>query len=542
LTYASQAGLNPQNIPDVFETFAYDHLLAKYWSDMTDAERAESTLNDAQVVWTGSNVVTQAPGVLQVEMGLQITPSAGTASDDKFVGAEFGPPADQSNFTGEVALAQDANGGSLNDGCNAVTGVSGKIALVDRLPQSGGYTPCTFKQKALHAQQAGAVGLIVADYSGSDGLGGMADDPNTTATITIPSVFINNADGVDLKSAISAGATQAAIVPMPGRSGTDASDQPYLFTPAKYQPGSSVSHWGLGPRPSLLMEPYIHADIPLGLDLTPAFMHDIGWTIGSDVTLAVAKAGSDDAWPGGTAQYIVTVLNHGNTDAQNVNITADTPAGLTLKSVTGAGCSALPCNVGTVAADSRKTVVITFSIPVGYTTPNPVVENVSFTSSLASTSDNAVAFSSKVVQAADVIANPNVPADVSADGKAPIPITITNNGPSVAEGLVVTMDSATNVEFAGFSGDCSGDTCQIASLNPGESKTVNVLVNASSDKEASFLVHVTTSTQDPYESNNTAKVAFTATGGGCTAPGSTSFLSLLGLAGVLFLRRRRAQA
>ncbi|WP_394827446.1 hypothetical protein [Pendulispora albinea] len=54
---------------------------------------------------------------------------------------------------------------------------------------------------------------------------------------------------------------------------------PLLYTPAKFESGSSVSHWDKSLSPNLLMEPVINGDLTHGLDLTTALMKDIGWTL-----------------------------------------------------------------------------------------------------------------------------------------------------------------------------------------------------------------------------------------------------------------------
>jgi PA domain len=64
--------------------------------------------------------------------------------------------------------------------------------------------------------------------------------------------------------------------------GADANGNLLLYSPDPVQPGSSISHWDTSAFPNLLMEPAINADLPfLGLDVTPAQMQDIGWTLGS---------------------------------------------------------------------------------------------------------------------------------------------------------------------------------------------------------------------------------------------------------------------
>lgn len=64
--------------------------------------------------------------------------------------------------------------------------------------------------------------------------------------------------------------------------GTDPGGFPMLFTPDPLLPGSTISHWDPSATPNLLMEPSINPDLPFfGLDVTPAQMQDIGWSLGT---------------------------------------------------------------------------------------------------------------------------------------------------------------------------------------------------------------------------------------------------------------------
>lgn len=49
-------GAMPNNLPDAFLLNMYDRSTGKYWSQMTDAERATSALNTGNVLWDGANV------------------------------------------------------------------------------------------------------------------------------------------------------------------------------------------------------------------------------------------------------------------------------------------------------------------------------------------------------------------------------------------------------------------------------------------------------------------------------------------------------
>lgn len=106
--------------------------------------------------------------------------------------AQFGPQ----NFTlaGQVVAGQDGVA-PIDDGCSAITSpVAGKIALIDR-------GICGFTTKVQNAQNAGAIGvLIVNSIAGpAPSLGG------SSATITIPTLSLSQADGALIRAQLGAG-------------------------------------------------------------------------------------------------------------------------------------------------------------------------------------------------------------------------------------------------------------------------------------------------------------------------------------------------
>jgi extracellular elastinolytic metalloproteinase len=105
--------------------------------------------------------------------------------------AGFGPALSLTGVSAPLAVA------SVADGCTAFTGVTGAIAVIDR-------GSCDFTVKVLNAQNAGAVGAIVANNAG-DGVFTMG---GTNRRINIPSVMVGQTDGGALKTA----AGQSAII------------------------------------------------------------------------------------------------------------------------------------------------------------------------------------------------------------------------------------------------------------------------------------------------------------------------------------------
>lgn len=114
---------------------------------------------------------------------------------------DFGPGA--YDISADVALVDDGSA-PATDACQPiVNNVSGKIALLDR-------GTCTFKAKAVAAQDAGAVGVILANNQPSEPPPQMGDGSPPTP-ITIPVMSITYADGAALKTALASGAVSASM-------------------------------------------------------------------------------------------------------------------------------------------------------------------------------------------------------------------------------------------------------------------------------------------------------------------------------------------
>lgn len=118
-------------------------------------------------------------------------------------GGDFGAPITSEPFTGQVAIANDAsNSPSLSCGA-IVSDVAGKIALIDR-------GSCEFGRKALNAQNAGAVGVIICNFEealltmAAGAVGGQVD---------IRAVFMKNSDCAYLRQYIDQGLTVTLQIP-----------------------------------------------------------------------------------------------------------------------------------------------------------------------------------------------------------------------------------------------------------------------------------------------------------------------------------------
>src|SRR6266516_361050 len=265
----------------------------------TDAERQASAINTNKLVWIGPKVDADAPVVLSGTPRLRVNSPAGIAGNYLVGTADFGPPPSSPGVTANVVLA------TPNEGCSALTNpaaIVGKIALIDR-------GTCTFVSKVKNAQNAGAVGVIIADNDGTITIPQGMD--GTDSTITITSVRITLADGNTIKGQLpNVNATLFADTSQ--LAGTDQLGRPLLFTPNPVQGGSSVSHWDTSATPNQLMEPNINGDVTHSVsppqDLTASQMKDIGWqvTFAASPTIQFQSANFSVNEGGGSATVTVT--------------------------------------------------------------------------------------------------------------------------------------------------------------------------------------------------------------------------------------------
>lgn len=274
------SGAQLSGFPSMWDPFLYDNTANKNWEQMTVAERQASGINPRKLAWTGSNVSGAVPTVLSPG-----TPRLGVSAPANIAGnylvgnASFGPPLGSPGLSGTLMPVSSPASGAA---CNPLTGadalaVNGNVALIDR-------GVCTFTVKVKNAQNAGAIGVIIADNAAGSppaGLGG--SDP----TITIPSVRVSLDDGNLLKNALKTRSrTSSAVrvnlgVDMSQYAGADLLGRALMFTPNPYQSGSSVSHWDTIATPNLLMEPSINSDLTHSVvtpqDLTFQLLRDVGW-------------------------------------------------------------------------------------------------------------------------------------------------------------------------------------------------------------------------------------------------------------------------
>ena len=258
-------GAGPGGLTDAYSRLTYDTAMSKHWHEMTDAERVVSATSPGHVVWAGDHVRAQAPHVLGPRPVLKVMPPSTAAGMYEVTTATFGSPVVTEGTIGELMLADDG-AGVATDACEPLIGnFSDSIVLADR-------GACAFTTKAAHAQQAGAIGVVVINNEplGLPPMTGQDD------SIVIPSVGLSQGDGTALK--IDLPGVQGEICFDETRlAGTDEAANIRLF--ANTASGSAISHWDLAAMPNLLMEPVFHPDLQATetVDLTSRALADLGW-------------------------------------------------------------------------------------------------------------------------------------------------------------------------------------------------------------------------------------------------------------------------
>ena len=229
--------------------------------------------------------------------------------------------------------------------------------------------------------------------------------------------------------------------------------------------------------------------------------------------VSVSQTGPAIVQAGNTVSYVVTVTNNGPSAAPGVELDDPTPAGLTNPQVTG-DCSSLPCTKN-IAAGGSFSATVTFTVPADFA-GNQITNTASATSATVSDpnlNNNVSNFTTTVGVGADLALSVTATESVPLGGRIMYTFTLTNNGPSAADGVSLGTTLANGLVFGGNSGDCTGAyPCAFGTLQPGDTKTVMTIACVPSNYSGNLLIKstgtATTSSSDPNTDNNTA-MAFT---------------------------------
>lgn len=272
--YSSTSGAPSTNAgTPVWGLYLYDTETNKLWKDMTNGERAASSINDPDLVWTGSLTNAWSPVYLGPAAKAIINAPGGIAGIYAAQTAEFGQSVSIPT-TADVALVDDGIG-TTRDGCetpfiNAID-VVGKIALIER-------GACTFSLKVKNAQLNGAAGVLIFNNAAT----GLPPMGGSDSTITISSLGVSQALGNSIVATLPATVNATLGVDSSGVLSGTQNGCVRMFAPNPVQSGSSVSHFHSDAFPNLLMEPSLNRSIFDKVDLTWSLFKDIGWNLNAE--------------------------------------------------------------------------------------------------------------------------------------------------------------------------------------------------------------------------------------------------------------------
>jgi len=235
--------------------------------------------------------------------------------------------------------------------------------------------------------------------------------------------------------------------------------------------------------------------------------------------LAITKTDSPDpVTVGDDITYTITVTNNGPDAPTDVIVTETLPSGVIFVSSSPsqgvcAGTSTVTCNLGTI--DNGLSAAI--DIVVTATVTGQLTNIASASSSLPDpdVTDNSATTSTTVdpvpgTEADLVLVKSDSPDPVTVGNNLTYTITVTNNGPQVANDVVLTDTLPADVSFVSSSpsqGSCTGTstvTCDIGTITSGASATVTLVITPTTATILNNNASVTSSVGDPNGNNNHA--------------------------------------
>lgn len=309
--------------------------------------------------------------------------------------------------------------------------------------------------------------------------------------LTVFNDGLSQATDITVTDTLPAGLTvDGAIAPPAGTSCT-VTGQDVTCTAASLAPGGTItvalpvlvaSTAPAGPlsNEATVTTPTSSATISAGLTISRA--------VDLSLTKALATPGAKVA--GVPFDITLNATNAGPSSATNVRVIDTLPPGMTF--VSGAGCTAsgsqVTCEAATIDAGESNAFTVTV-LPSATTPAGVLTNNASVSADEGDTngSDNSTSLDTEIEHHADLALTKTDSIDPgTAGGTLTYTLGVTNYGPSVATGVVVTDTLPTGLTFVagGSTSACTAAgqvvTCTLAgvSINPGESVSVGAAVLA----------------------------------------------------------------
>lgn len=243
-----------------------------------------------------------------------------------------------------------------------------------------------------------------------------------------------------------------------------------------------------------------------------------GVTVQAAADLSLTKTANPTTIVFGTpVTYTLTVANAGPSTATGVQLSDPLPAGLTFES-SASGCTAaggvVTCPVGSLAPGATATRTFVAQTDAGGSGTVSNVATATATTADPNPANNSATANSTTATEADLQLTKSAPAAPVAGGPITYTLTLLNNGPSAAAGVVVTDDAPAGLTFTSVATD--GSDCILAGasvscgnvgpLPAGATRTyfVSGTVAAAALGSSANTATVTSTTTDPTPGNNSA--------------------------------------
>jgi len=224
----------------------------------------------------------------------------------------------------------------------------------------------------------------------------------------------------------------------------------------------------------------------------------------------VTKGGPGSVNRGDVLVFDLVIGNNGPSDAIGVVLTDPTPAGLVFVSADAPCAGGFPCALGTIAAGGAMTLSASFTVPVGYAGPDPIVNAASVASDTPDEDpDNNSDDSSTAVDhdaAADMMIVKTGPPSAALGSTVTYHLAVTNNGPNDAANVIVDDSTPAGLIFDSATAPCqAGFPCSLGTVSAGSTVNIDVTFGIPVGYGGTDIVNtatVTTSTTETDTTNN----------------------------------------
>jgi len=224
----------------------------------------------------------------------------------------------------------------------------------------------------------------------------------------------------------------------------------------------------------------------------------------ADVSLIKTLVTAGPFYIAQSVSYTLVVSNAGPSTATSIQVT-DTPTNLTITTVSGSGCAALPCTIASLAAGANTTINVTATInAVGAFDNSATATAAEIDGNNANNTDN-TGNGGNALASADVsiVKTLLTPAPYVVGQNVNYTLVVSNAGPSTATNISVA-DAPTNLTITSVSGSgCAALPCTIASLASGANTTINVTATIPATGAFDNSASATAAEFDPNSAGNT---------------------------------------